>query len=90
MDSIDDTRFALEVAAAKSRVGEAVGVVVQIAHQVHGAIGYAHEHQLQHFTRRLWAWRDEYGNEFAWQQRLGQELCLRGADGLWDFLATRG
>lgn len=67
-----------------------VAVVAEIAHQIHGAMGYAHEHQLHHFTRRLWAWRDEFGNKFAWQQRLGQELCERGADGLWDFLATRG
>ncbi|MEE8077427.1 MAG: acyl-CoA dehydrogenase family protein, partial [Pseudomonadales bacterium] len=90
VDAIGDERFALEVAAAKSRVGETVGVVAEIAHQIHGAMGFAHEHQLHHFTRRLWAWRDEFGNEFAWQQRLGQELCDRGADGLWDFLATRG
>ncbi len=90
VDAIGDERFALEVAAAKSRVGETVGIVAEIAHQVHGAMGFAHEHQLHHFTRRLWAWRDEFGNEFAWQQKLGQELCRRGADNLWDFLATRG
>lgn len=90
VDAIGSERFALEVAAAKSRVGEAAGVVAEIAHQVHGAMGYAHEHQLHHFTRRLWAWRDELGNEFTWQRRLGQAVCERGADGLWDFLATRG
>lgn len=90
MDAIGGDRFELEVAAAKARVGEAAGIVAEIAHQVHGAMGYTHEHQLHHFTRRVWAWRDEYGNEVFWQARLGSHLAARGADRLWDFLATRG
>jgi alkylation response protein AidB-like acyl-CoA dehydrogenase len=85
----DPARLRLEVAAAKSRVGEAVGVVVELAHQVHGAMGYTHEHQLHHFTRRLWAWRDEYGSDGCWQAVLGRELAARGADGLWEFIASR-
>lgn len=83
-------RFVLEVAAAKSRVGEAGGRVVEMAHQVHGAMGYTHEHRLHHYTRRVWAWRDEYGTESHWQLKLGSQLAAIGADGLWDFLATRG
>jgi acyl-CoA dehydrogenase len=83
-------RVALEVAAAKARVGEACGLVAEQAHQVHGAMGYTHEHQLHHFTRRLWAWRDEYGTESYWQQHLGRHLAGLGADSLWDYLATRG
>ncbi|HEX7038285.1 MAG TPA: acyl-CoA dehydrogenase family protein [Pseudomonadales bacterium] len=90
VDAIGGERFELEVAAAKSRVGEAVGIAAEIAHQVHGAMGFTHEHQLHHFTRRLWAWRDEHGNEAFWQQRLGRHLAALGADRLWDFLATRG
>lgn len=90
VDALDTPRFALEVAAAKARVGEAAGVVAEVAHQVHGAMGYTHEHQLHHFTRRVWAWRDEYGNETVWQQRLGSHLASLGADRVWDFLATRG
>ena len=84
------SRVALEVAAAKARVGEACGLVAEQAHQVHGAMGYTHEHQLHHFTRRLWAWRDEYGTESYWQQHLGRHLAGLGADSLWDYLATRG
>lgn len=83
-------RFVLEVAAAKSRVGEAAGLVVEMAHQVHGAMGYTHEHRLHHYTRRVWAWRDEYGTESHWQLKLGNHLAGIGADALWDFLATRG
>ena len=88
IDAIDSPRFELEVAAAKARVGEAAGLCAELAHQVHGAMGYTHEHQLHHFTRRVWAWRDEYGNEVYWQQQLGQHLAGLGADRLWDFLAT--
>jgi alkylation response protein AidB-like acyl-CoA dehydrogenase len=90
VDALDGDRLELEVAAAKARIGEAVGVAAEIAHQVHGAMGFTHEHQLHHFTRRAWAWRDEYGTESLWQERLGQHLCARGADALWDYLATRG
>ncbi|MCB1685295.1 MAG: acyl-CoA dehydrogenase, partial [Pseudomonadales bacterium] len=85
-----DERFLLEVAAAKSRVGEAVGFVVETAHQIHGAMGYTHEHRLHHFTRRLWCWREEYGNERYWQALLGERVAARGADNLWSFLASRG
>jgi len=89
LEDADDERLPLEVAAGKARVGEACGVVAELAHQVHGAMGYTHEHQLHHFTRRLWAWRDEFGAEAYWQRRLGSALAVRGADALWDFLATR-
>ena len=54
---------ALAVAVAKMRVGEAAGRGSKVAHQVHGAIGFTHEHELHYRTRRLWAWRDEIGSE---------------------------
>lgn len=88
VDAIGDERFELEVAAAKSRVGEAAGMVVDAVHQVHGAMGFTHEHELHHFTRRLWAWREEYGGEVYWQTRLGEHVGALGAGGVWDFLAT--
>lgn len=91
---IGSERMLEEVAAAKARVGEAVGVVAELAHQVHGAMGYTHEHQLHHVTRRLWAWRDEFGTEREWQERLGRSLASRvaanGDDALWGFIASRG
>ena len=88
VDAIGGERFELEVAAARSRVGEAVGIVVETVHQVHGAMGFTYEHQLHHFTRRLWAWREEYGGEVYWQMRLGERVAALGADGVWDFVAT--
>ena len=88
VEQLDTERFVLDVAAAKSRVGEAAGRGAEIAHQVHGAIGFTHEHELHQFTRRLWAWREEYGNEAVWQTRLGRVVAARGADAAWAFVAS--
>jgi acyl-CoA dehydrogenase len=71
------------IAAAKARAGEAAGIGAGIAHQVHGAIGFTYEHRLHFFTKRLWAWRDEYGSEAEWSGRLGQHMAAAGADRLW-------
>ena len=49
-------------------------------------MGFTHEHQLHHFTRRLLAWRDEYGRETYWQTRTGKQIAAGGADALWDFV----
>jgi acyl-CoA dehydrogenase len=74
------------VAIAKVRGGEAAGAGAAIAHQVHGAMGFTYEHSLHHRTRRLWAWREEFGNEAAWAARLGRLVAARGADNLWPFV----
>lgn len=90
VDALGDVRFVPEVAASKARIGEATGLVAEQVHQIHGAMGFTHEHRLHHYTRRLWAWRDSYGNEAFWQGVLGEHICALGADQLWDFIATRG
>jgi len=77
---------AFAVAVAKSRAGEAAGKGAEIAHQVHGAMGYTREHNLHYSTRRLWSWRDEFGNESLWQSRIGRMIASRGADALWPLL----
>jgi len=84
-----DEAVLLEAAAAKIRVGEAAGEGAAIAHQVLGAIGFTQEHTLHRFTRRLWAWRDDFGNESAWAVKLGTLVAAKGADGLWPMLAAR-
>lgn len=71
------------VAAAKARVGEAASKSTEIAHQVHGAMGYTHEHTLHYSTRRLWSWREEFGNEAVWQAWLGNAVAGKGAESLW-------
>lgn len=73
----------LDIAIGKARIGEAVSVCTDIAHQVHGAMGYTMEHSLNHRTRRLWSWRDEYGNEREWQIVVGRHFVDQGADKLW-------
>ncbi len=86
--AFDEAVF-LEAAAAKIRVGEAATEGAGIAHQVLGAIGYTQEHVLHRFTRRLWAWRDDFGSESVWAVKLGQLVAAKGADGLWPMLAER-
>jgi acyl-CoA dehydrogenase len=78
------------VAAAKIRSGEAAGIGAAIAHQVHGAIGFTQEHRLHYSTRRLWSWRDEFGNEAYWARRLGSEVAAAGADRLWQGITAAG
>ena len=78
-----------EVAAAKIRAGEAAGKAAAIGHQVHGAIGFTDEHRLHYLTRRLWAWRSEFGAESYWAERLGRAVAARGADQLWLDITAR-
>jgi len=71
------------IACAKIRAGEAAGVAPGIAHQIHGALGFTYEHSLHFFTKRLWAWREEFGNEEHWSLWLGRRVLTAGADALW-------
>ena len=87
--AIAETRPSAEfaTAAAKIRAGEAVAAVADIAHQVHGAIGFTEEHSLHFLTRRLWSWRDEFGDEAYWAALLGRRIAAAGASGLWPLIA---
>ncbi len=76
----------LLIAIAKTRAGEAATTGAEIAHQVHGAIGFTQEYALQPSTRRLWSWRDEFGSEAEWAARIGELICSRGAEALWPTL----
>jgi acyl-CoA dehydrogenase len=80
------TDFAFGVAIAKARVGEAAGKVAEVCHQVHGAMGFTQEHPLHFATRRLWSWRDEFGHETFWQERIGRLVCSAGGEALWPML----
>jgi len=71
------------IAAAKIRAGEAASLGAAIAHQVHGAIGFTQEYPLNRLTRRLWSWRDEFGNEAHWARVLGGAVAAAGAERLW-------
>ena len=75
-------------AIAKIRAGEAAGKASEIAHQVHGAIGFTYEHRLHHLTRRLWSWRDEFGIESDWSVELGRFVADKGREALWPLLTA--
>lgn len=79
----------LEAAIAKSRAGEAAGFAAEISHQVIGAMGFTLEHPLHRYTRRLWSWRDEYGNEAYWNARIGDAALRAGKSGAWPLIADR-
>jgi acyl-CoA dehydrogenase len=76
------------IAIAKARTGEAAGKAANIAHAVFGAMGFTREHSLHYVTRRLWAWRNEFGGEAHWQAELGRAVAARGRDGLWAWLTA--
>lgn len=70
-------------AVAKSRAGEAAGIAAECAHQVIAAMGFSMEHPLQRVTRRLWTWRDDFGNESHWNEIIGARILDAGADAAW-------
>jgi acyl-CoA dehydrogenase len=84
----DTERETFLVAVAKTRVGEAATLACEIAHQVHGAIGFTKEYALQRSTRRLWSWREEFGSDPEWAARVGSYACANGADNLWAMLTA--
>jgi acyl-CoA dehydrogenase len=71
------------IAVGKIRTGEAAGLCASLAHQIHGAIGFTYEHSLHYVTKRLLAWRNEFGNEPEWSLLLGHHLTAAGPDRLW-------
>lgn len=86
-DKCDTEGFVLAAAVAKARAGEAARKASAIAHQVHGAIGFAHEYPLHFNTTRLMSWRSEFGNEHHWYRLIGQMVAGAGGDHLWSLMA---
>jgi acyl-CoA dehydrogenase len=76
-------------AVAKVRAGEAATRGTSIAHQVHGAIGFTHEHALHFATRRLWAWREEFGTDAQWAAELGRAAIQARSAGFWPGLTRK-
>ena len=87
-EAVGDTMAIPAIAAAKARAAEAAGIGAGLAHQIHGAIGFTYEHSLHYFSKRLHAWRDEYGGEAEWNALLGRHLAAAGADALWPTLTA--
>ena len=64
----------VRVAVGKARTSEAVVVVADFSHSIHGAIGFTEEFDLQLFTRRLHHWRATAGTESYWHDVAGEAL----------------
>ena len=75
-----------EVAAAKAVANNAARVATRAAHQAHGAMGMTQEYPLHQFSRRLWAWRAEYGDA-SWGDRLGRAAAHLGSEKLYYAIA---
>lgn len=81
--------YGFEAANAKLRCNMAAAKATRIAHQVHGAIGFTKEYDLQQFTRRIWGWRSSFGSEAHWADYLGDLLTQVGGDTLWSYMVER-
>ena len=77
-----------DIAVAKIRSGDAATRAASIAHAVHGAIGFTREHRLNLATRRLWAWRADFGTESQWAAALGRGAITARADGFWPHITS--
>lgn len=82
-----DARF--EIAAAKWRANRAAVISVDIAHQVHGAIGFTREYPLHRFSLQALKWRGEQGSEQYWAHWMGRFTLAARPRPLWHWLTTR-
>lgn len=76
-----------EIAAAKLLADQAATEATRHAHQAHGAMGMTREYPLHHLSRRLWAWRSEYGDERTMSRTLGEMVSGVGADRLYPLIS---
>ncbi len=77
-DSADACLDPQRVGYAKALVSEVAHKAAMIAHALHGAIGTTAEYDLQLLTRRIWAWRLDFGSEAYWNLFGGQALIGSG------------
>ena len=75
-----------EIAAARVVVDDAIEVGTRAAHQAHGAMGVTREYALHQLSRRLWAWRHEWGTTQQWRRQLGHTVAATGADRLYSLV----
>jgi len=78
----------LHVGSAKIVASDAASTGAALAHGIHGAIGLASDHALHFVTRRLWAWRSEYGSREAWAQYIGRLTCEAGESNFWSTITN--
>jgi acyl-CoA dehydrogenase len=77
----NDAAFAVH--AAKATASESTRVVVELGHQILGALGFTLEHPLHYSTTRLLSWREEYGNESVHSRLLATRVLDVQEPDLW-------
>ncbi|MBA7661693.1 Acyl-CoA dehydrogenase [subsurface metagenome] len=68
--------YSQEVAVAKTWTGEASQRIMALAHQIHGAIGYTLDYDLQYYTRRAKAAEVTFGDANFYREIMAQEMGL--------------
>lgn len=66
-----DSDAAFVAFATKLIANQNAGLSIKPSHQAHGAIGVTREYALQDYTRRLNAWRGDWGTELLLAERIG-------------------
>lgn len=84
----DEARRVLIAEAAGVCAQQSALVCFHAAHQVHGALGFTMEHALQLSTRRLLAWRKEYGTNPGDAAAFGRRVVSSGLDALWNLMTV--
>ena len=84
----ENSRAKTTLAAAKCRSSEGVERITRLSHQVHGAIGFTYEYGLHFYTKRLWAWRDEYGSAVEWGKFLGDIALTHNSENIWPLVTN--
>lgn len=64
----------LLAAVGMQQANESAGMIADISHAVHGAMGLTEEYDLQLFTRRLRLWRRTAGPAACWDHDIGSAL----------------
>ncbi|HET6339354.1 MAG TPA: acyl-CoA dehydrogenase [Polyangiales bacterium] len=68
----EDPGATLHVSMAKAMASEAALLAARTALQLHGAIGYSYEYDLQLFMKRTWALAAAYGDALSHRTRIAE------------------
>ncbi len=68
--------------------GEAAGQVTIEREGSVAVVAISSPDVRNHFTRRLWAWREEWGSKAAWARQLGEWAIAAGSVARWPRVST--
>jgi alkylation response protein AidB-like acyl-CoA dehydrogenase len=71
-----DPERSLHISMAKAFASDAALLAARTALQLHGAIGYSYEYELQLFMKRAWALAAAYGDAREHRQRLADVMLV--------------